>query len=288
MMINAKANSDVLAVVVMITRQGVGVSGIGAFGKESRPSLDELHYAVASVQLRKLIAQRQKLELEKSNLRLDLLVKEEHLNQEYGKGKWHKLLRADTVDPPYIPCSGACSAACLSGGACASATNRSQNRQDSTTSFPIPQGQVGTGGWGSDSDEDQGPVFSERVGEECGEAEGRSVLHHGWTEAEDGQCRQEHGNVTCFCHPQRQECFDTPSSHTARKQCDKLNNDRHRFHSDMQRKDCGTETENVKIRKRRHKKLTTKQKKGSGEPGKDRNRVMKRLSWSFLAFKLSK
>ncbi|KAL8614450.1 hypothetical protein ACOMHN_007786 [Nucella lapillus] len=115
----------------------------GASSGKARPgschgkvSMEQLHYAVANVQLRKLVAQRQKLELEKNNLRLDILVKEEHLNQEYGKGNWHKLLPSVPADTPFIPCCSACVAACLSGGVCVSGTNMSQNKLDFATRLP--------------------------------------------------------------------------------------------------------------------------------------------------------
>lgn len=111
----------------------------------SRPSLDELNYALMALKIRKVRAESQKIELEKANLKMDILVKEEHLDQEYGKDRWRKRLHHEPVEVAMSVCHAQCKGACRESASCSAeqyspvTCNQSQNRRNSVLSLPHVQ-----------------------------------------------------------------------------------------------------------------------------------------------------
>ena len=95
-----------------------------------------------TLKLKKMRAERQKIELEKTNLKMDILVKEERLDQEYGKDRWRKQLHPEPTDLAVTVCHPHCKSAChdslfCNTGDCDPQTcNQSQNKQDSQVSLP--------------------------------------------------------------------------------------------------------------------------------------------------------
>ena len=109
-----------------------------------QPSLAELNYALLALQIRKVRTQNQKLELEKASLRMDILVKEEHLNREYGRDKWRQYLRPDQLDMNVAvrPASGNGHgfSGCQSPMPCsAGECNRSHNRGAPVMMLSLPE-----------------------------------------------------------------------------------------------------------------------------------------------------
>lgn len=112
----------------------------------SRPSMDELNYALMALQIRKVRAESQKIELEKANLKMDILMKEERLDQQYGKDQWRKRLTPEPVEVAMTVCHSHCKGPCRDTLSCSSrqcdstTCNQSQNRQDSF--LPLPHVQI--------------------------------------------------------------------------------------------------------------------------------------------------
>lgn len=113
--------------------------------RRPRPPVEELEYALLALKIRKVRLESQKMELEKENLRMDILVKEEHLHQEFGKDTWRGLLPPMPGEVTMTVCPEGCQGRCKNTFSCGKdgGCNISQNwRQDSKLALPSVQVQT--------------------------------------------------------------------------------------------------------------------------------------------------
>ena len=78
----------------------------------SRPSKEMLDYVISSLRVRKLRVECQKLALERENLRLDITLKRDHLQQEFGHDQWQRFLPPIPLETGLANCQATCRGSC--------------------------------------------------------------------------------------------------------------------------------------------------------------------------------